>query len=107
MVRFFRGVQLLGQAIVEPDVPLAELAETAGVVIPTNCTSGTCGTCMITLLKGDVPLPEEIPPGLDEDTIRAFVSSLDIPDEAKAQLMALTPQTYLGNATDQAKAVDR
>jgi adenylosuccinate lyase len=44
---------------------------------------------------------------IDEDTIRAFVSSLDIPDEAKAQLMALTPQTYLGNATDQAKAVDR
>jgi len=44
---------------------------------------------------------------IDEDTIRAFVSSLDIPDEAKAQLMALTPQTYLGNAIDQAKAVDR
>ena len=50
---------------------------------------------------------DSLPPGLDEDTIRAFVSSLDIPDEAKAQLMALTPQTYLGNATDQAKAVDR
>jgi ferredoxin len=69
VVRFFRGVQLLGQAIVEPDVPLAELAETAGVLIPTNCTSGTCGTCMITLLKGDVPLPEELPPGLDEEMV--------------------------------------
>ena len=44
---------------------------------------------------------------IDEDTIRAFVGSLDIPAEAKAQLMALTPQTYLGNAIDQAKAVDR
>ena len=44
---------------------------------------------------------------IDEDTIRAFVSSLDIPAEAKAQLMALTPQTYIGNATDQAKAIDR
>ena len=69
MVRFFRGVQLLGQAIIEPDVPLAELAEKAGVNIPTNCTSGTCGTCMITLLNGDVPLPEELPPGLDEDMV--------------------------------------
>ena len=62
MVRFFRGVQLLGQAIAEPDVPLAELAQAAGVVIPTNCTSGTCGTCMITL-------PDELPPGLDEDMV--------------------------------------
>ena len=41
---------------------------------------------------------------IDQDTIRAFVSSLDIPAEAKAELMALTPQTYLGNATDQAKS---
>ncbi len=24
---------------------------------------------MITLLKGDVPLPEELPPGLDEDMV--------------------------------------
>jgi len=69
VVRFFRGVQLLGQAIIEPGVPLAELAEKAGVNIPTNCTSGTCGTCMITLLSGDVPLPEELPPGLDEDMV--------------------------------------
>ena len=69
MVRFFRGVQLLGQAIVEKDVPLAELAETAGVVIPTNCTSGTCGPCMITLLKVKFTLPDELPPGLDEDMV--------------------------------------
>ena len=68
-MRFFRGVQLLGQAIIKPDVPLAELAEDAGVVIPTNCTSGTCGTCMITLLKGEIPLPEVLPPGLDEDMV--------------------------------------
>ena len=69
MVRFFRGINLLGQAIVQPDVPLAELAETAGVVIPTNCTSGTCGTCMITLLSGEIPLPDELPPGLDEEIV--------------------------------------
>ena len=69
MVRFFRGINLLGQAIVQPDVPLAELHEMAVVVIPTNCTSGTCGTCMITLLNGEVPLPEELPAGLDEEMV--------------------------------------
>ena len=30
MVRFFRGINLLGQAIVQPDVPLAELDEEMG-----------------------------------------------------------------------------
>lgn len=69
MVRFFRGVQLLGQAVIEADVSLADLAKKAGVKIPTNCTSGTCGTCMITLLEGDVPLPETLPPGLDEEMV--------------------------------------
>ena len=58
---------MLGQVTVKPDIPLAKLAKLAGVDIPTNCTSGTCGTCMITLIKGDVPLPETLPPGLDED----------------------------------------
>jgi len=48
---------------------ICEHAEVAGVDIPTNCTSGTCGTCMVTLLSGDVPIPDPIPPGLDEDMI--------------------------------------
>ncbi|MAS49497.1 MAG: (2Fe-2S)-binding protein [Euryarchaeota archaeon] len=69
VVRFFRGIQLLGQATVQADFTLVELAEDAGVLIPTNCTSGTCGTCMVTLLSGDVPLPEVLPPGLDEDVV--------------------------------------
>ena len=69
MVRFFRGINLLGQAIVQSDVPLAELAETAGVVIPTNCTSGTCGTCMMRLLSGNVTGLDPIPTALDEEWI--------------------------------------
>jgi|GEM_PF-5503879 len=38
----------------------------AGVEIPTNCTSGTCGACMVTLMLGEVPLPNPLPPGLDD-----------------------------------------
>jgi len=34
-----------------------------------------------------------------------FIDTLDIPDQAKDRLKALTPATYLGNATEQAKAI--
>ena len=60
---------MLGQATVQADFTLVELAEDAGVSIPTNCSSGTCGTCMVTLASGEVPLPEVLPPGLDEDVV--------------------------------------
>jgi len=39
------------------------------------------------------------------DTLKAFVDTLDIPDEAKKELQALTPATYIGNAVEQAKNV--
>ena len=39
------------------------------------------------------------------DVIRAFVDSLDIPDAAKAELMELTPGTYIGNAIQQARDI--
>jgi len=39
-----------------------------------------------------------------EDLAR-FIDSLDIPEDAKARLKALTPGTYIGSAPDQAKAV--
>ncbi|MCL7945802.1 adenylosuccinate lyase [Marinobacter sp. ATCH36] len=39
------------------------------------------------------------------DVIKAFVNSLDIPDAAKAELMELTPGTYVGNATQQARDI--
>ncbi len=38
-------------------------------------------------------------------TIREFVESLDMPDAAKNELIALTPASYIGNATEQAKKV--
>ncbi|MDF0752054.1 adenylosuccinate lyase [Marinobacter sp. 71-i] len=39
------------------------------------------------------------------EVIKAFVDSLDIPDSAKAELMELTPGTYIGNATQQARDI--
>jgi adenylosuccinate lyase len=36
--------------------------------------------------------------GIAKDDLHAFVSSLAIPDEAKARLLALTPSTYVGLA---------
>jgi adenylosuccinate lyase len=39
------------------------------------------------------------------EVIKAFVDSLDIPDTAKAELMELTPGTYIGNATQQARDI--
>ncbi len=42
---------------------------------------------------------------IDEAAVRAFIDSLDLPEVAKAQLRELTPQTYIGNAAAQARAV--
>ena len=39
------------------------------------------------------------------ELIKAFVESLDIPDAAKNELMALTPGTYVGNAAVQARNI--
>tara|TARA_B100001778_G_C18280251_1_gene490620 strand:- start:188 stop:526 length:339 start_codon:yes stop_codon:yes gene_type:complete len=66
VVRFLQGANLLGQTPYVPGNTLVEHAEDADVKIPTNCTSGTCGTCMVTLLYGEIPLPEILPPGLDD-----------------------------------------
>ena len=66
VIRFLQGATLLGQTRLVKGDTLVEHSEAAGVNIPTNCTSGTCGTCMVTLLDGDIPLPEILPPGLDE-----------------------------------------
>jgi adenylosuccinate lyase len=42
---------------------------------------------------------------IDQATIEAFVETLDMPEQAKAELKALTPGTYIGNAIAQAKAI--
>ncbi|MCK2147887.1 adenylosuccinate lyase [Marinobacter alexandrii] len=39
------------------------------------------------------------------EVIQNFVQSLDIPDTAKHELMALTPGSYIGNAIDQARDI--
>ena len=38
-------------------------------------------------------------------TLEEFIQTLDLPDEAKAELSSLTPASYTGNAAEQARAV--
>ncbi len=42
---------------------------------------------------------------INQQAIREFVEKLDIPDSAKAELQALTPAAYIGNAAEQARRV--
>lgn len=42
---------------------------------------------------------------LDADAIRVFIDTLEIPEEAKDRLKAMTPASYIGNATEQAKKI--
>lgn len=42
---------------------------------------------------------------MDQATIQAFIKTLDIPEAAKQDLMQLTPDTYIGNALQQTKAI--
>jgi len=39
------------------------------------------------------------------EVIRSFVETLEMPDSAKAELMALTPGNYIGSAVDQARNI--
>jgi len=43
--------------------------------------------------------------GIDRESLQAFVEGLEIPAEAKSRLRALTPASYLGNATTQARKI--
>jgi len=40
---------------------------------------------------------------IDEASLHQFIASLDIPDDEKSRLKTLSPATYIGNATEQAK----
>jgi adenylosuccinate lyase len=44
---------------------------------------------------------------IDRESLQAFVDGLDLPSEAKRRLKALTPATYLGNATTQARKISQ
>jgi adenylosuccinate lyase len=43
---------------------------------------------------------------MSKEVIQAFVTTLDLPEEAKQQLLTLTPANYIGNATEQARAIE-
>jgi adenylosuccinate lyase len=42
---------------------------------------------------------------IDAEVLKLFVDNLDLPEEAKALIRDLTPSTYTGNASDQAKLI--
>jgi ferredoxin len=82
MIRFYRGELLLGAVEAIPGLPLLEIAEIAGIHIMRNCTSGNCGTCMCTLKAGSAPMPDPLPPGIDEYLIEdgAILTCIGIPE---------------------------
>ena len=43
--------------------------------------------------------------GMTRETLRAFIETLALPDDAKARLLALTPATYIGAAAELARRV--
>lgn len=43
---------------------------------------------------------------MTQEVIQAFVESLAIPESARKELLALRPDTYIGNAAAQARAID-
>ena len=42
---------------------------------------------------------------MTKETLLAFIETLEIPEQAKAELRATTPATYIGNAADQASRI--
>jgi adenylosuccinate lyase len=42
---------------------------------------------------------------IDRESLQAFIDGLEIPDETKSRIKDLTPATYLGNATTQARKI--
>ena len=65
-IRFFKGKSEIGEATPVNGQTIFDGAEDAEVNISRNCASGTCGTCLVTLMSGHVSLPDDTPPGLDE-----------------------------------------
>ena len=40
---------------------------------------------------------------MTRESMQTFIRTLDIPNDAKKRLLALTPDTYIGNAATQAR----
>jgi len=45
--------------------------------------------------------------GIDRERIREFITGLDVPGPDRDRLLALTPSTYIGNAAQMAREIDR
>lgn len=45
--------------------------------------------------------------GISQDSMRAFIETLDLPASAKTDLLALTPASYIGHAEALAKAIQK
>ena len=43
--------------------------------------------------------------GITPESLKAFIGGLAIPDNAKAELLALTPALYIGKAVELAKRI--
>ena len=43
---------------------------------------------------------------MSKEVIQAFVAKLDLPEQARRELLALTPANYIGNAVAQAQAIE-
>ena len=43
--------------------------------------------------------------GITPDALKTFIETLDMPEKAKAELIKLTPASYIGNASAQAKKI--
>ena len=67
MIRFFRSSLHLCTVEVERDETILDAARRVEITIPSNCKSGTCGTCMMRLVSGNVTGLDPIPTALDEE----------------------------------------
>lgn len=68
-IRFSRSSLHLATIQVKSDETILDVARRAEITVPSNCKSGTCGTCMMRLLSGNVTGLDPIPTALDEEWI--------------------------------------
>ena len=68
-----RGIETIFVGPILLNQTILECLKDAGFKIPSSCTSGTCGTCMMSLISGEIASSDEEFAGLDDD---------ELPDEA-------------------------
>lgn len=59
----------------QPGEPLLDVAERAGVVIPTGCLMGSCHACEVEIDEGHLICAciTAVPPGRDQMTVNIYV----------------------------------